>query len=424
MPALLQSSIPRSGNHLLLKLLWDAIPGGSLSACEFYTAPDCCKQIPCLNIKPQVYGHSSSTPFSDNDKLFVHKTHDFQLSDLPTSGYATIFQYRDPLEYLFSHLIWEVMSMRDFSIGSTISFVHNHAIYYIRMHLKWAVLYSDLLAIPPVAYESLLTAAGKSTVLRGLLEALGFRLTNEQLQYALDRSSIHSHLGSSFTSSVVRQSDSIIADSLVRSHCITAAANILKLLPHLSALYSIPSSQLPVDYHQLLPSFSASADPDDQGFDHCSIALSGERIIKDGSLYGRPLYLEGTGIGCLRSDGSHLQGNITLLQFILPTKAPISSVDVVLKSPETRIHDNYSLLQESSFRVALIYVDRILGWFEEPDDLGDMHCSVTLQQPIIPSSNNLLLALGFRPERDLVSICDELRVFRIVSEITLRVGHR
>jgi hypothetical protein len=423
MTAVLQASIPRSGNHLLLKLLWDAIPNGQISTCEFYTAPNCCKQIPCLNLNSQFMHKPNPERHQGGDHLFVHKTHDFQLSDLPTSDYGTLFQLRDPLQYLFSHLIWEMSSLTDFSVGSALAFVHKCAIYYIRMYVKWAVLYSDLLVVPPIYYESLLTKSGKTAALRGLSKAIGFSLTNEQIDYSIEKSTIHSHSGKSFTASVARQADIAIANPLVLAQCASFASSILYFLPSLSTLYSVQSSE-GGDRQNLLPFFNARVDPDEESFSTITVRLAGDRKAQDGDFVGRELYLEGTGIGRAFPDGSYMIGCVTLLPIKLSRKAPISRIEAYISSPDSRLSENKKVSDETSSEIAFIYLEKVIGWFEQTENPSVLCCRVVLDQPIIPYSESIMLALGVRPRSNLVSVCDQSRAFRFVSEIVVRLDHR
>ena len=423
MTAILQASVPRSGNHLLLKLLWDAMPNETISTCEFYTAPNCCKRIPCLNVSDKFLCRPNPTEQGESH-LFVHKTHDFQLSDLPTSQYGTLFQLRNPHDYLLSHLIWELSQMADFSIGSAIAFVHNSAMYYIRMYIKWAVLYSDLLVVPPVFYESLLSTSGKIAALRSISHAVGFNITNEQLTYSVEKSSIHSHSGKSFTSSVTRQAASLIGNPLVMHQCESYANSILHFLPNLRTLYSPNNSEESAEPQQLLPVFGTCVDPDDESTSIATIRLAGGREDRCGKSSGRELYLEGLGIGASFPDGSFMIGCVTLLPIKLLQKAPISKIQVLFMSPDTRSSENKVLIKNGATEFALIYLDKIIGWFEATENPNDLCCKVDLTQPILPYSETILFAVGIRPRSDLASICDRSRDFLFVSEIVIRLNHR
>jgi hypothetical protein len=423
MTAILQASVPRSGNHLLLKLLWDAMPDGYISTCEFYTAPNCCKRIPCNKINSEFLCRPAESSNQGKSHLFVHKTHDFELSDLPTSQYATLFQLRNPHEYLLSHLIWELSQMAYFGIGSAMAFAHKSAIYYIRMYIKWAVLYSDLLLVPPIFYESLLTRSGKSAALLGISEAIGFGITNEQLNYSIDKSTLHSHSGASFTSSVTRQASTLIDNSFVIRQCTLFANSILQFLPTLCSVYSPQICKEPVEPQQLLPLYEACLIPEDESTSVATVQLTGGIKIKDGHLSGRKLYLEGTGIGPAHPDGSFMIGCVTLLPIKLQQKAPISIIEVTIVSPDARSSENAALMKNGATDIALIYLDQIVGWFKAAVDPNILRCKVDLTQPIIPYSETILLALGVRPRSDLASICDRSRDFRFVSEIVIRFNH-
>ncbi len=313
--------------------------------------------------------------------------------------------------------------MAYFSIGSAMAFAHKSAIYYIRMYIKWAVLYSDILIVPPIFYESLLTKSGKSAALRGISEAIGFDITNEQLDYSIENSTIHSHSGASFSSSVTRQASTLIDNSFVIQQCTLLANSILQFLPTLCTIYSPQVPKEFVEPQQLLPLFEARLNPDDESTSVATVQLTGDIKTKDGHFSGRKLYLEGTGIGPAYPDGSFMIGCVTLLPIKLHQKAPISNIEAIIMSPEARSSENEALMKNGATDIALIYLDQIVGWFESARDPNILRCKVDLAQPIIPYSETILLALGVRPRSDLASICDRSRDFRFVSEIIIRFNH-
>lgn len=76
-------SIPRSGHHYLQSLL-QAVLDGDLSYCEFYSAQECCRSVPCT-VRPTT-------------RFRYQKGHDLDLAlpvDLPDVLY--LVQYRDPV---------------------------------------------------------------------------------------------------------------------------------------------------------------------------------------------------------------------------------------------------------------------------------------------------------------------------------------
>ncbi len=423
MTSILQASVPRSGNHLLLKLLWDAIPFGRISSCEFYTTVNCCKQIPCLRQEKGTLRAPDPSRFGEGDNIFIHKTHDLKLSDLPTQDYGAIYQLRSPHNYILSHLIWQMSSAADFNIGSAIAFAHNCAIYYIRMYIKWAVLYSDFLVVPPIFYESLLTNKGKSQVLRDLSREIGFNLTDDQIQYSLKMSEIHSHSGSVFTSSLADKARSLIGNSLVLEQCASLARAIIQLLPTISTHYPFPSCEKQDPDEKLLPQFEASIDPDEKSTSRLSIQLSGNRSITNDGFKDREVFIEGTGIGEAFPGGSYLKGSITILPIRIPRKSAIRKIEVSIKAHGPRPSD-HDFDQVSASEIALIYLDKVIGWFKETSTPSVINCKAILDEPVIPSSKLILLALGLKPRTNLVSICSEERSFRFISNIDIRIAHQ
>lgn len=426
MPAILQASLPRSGNHLLLKLLWDAIPGGKISTCEYYTAPECCKQIPCSNAPALVQENAN---LEGDHVLFVHKTHDFKLSDIPTSRYGTIFQARDPSDYLISHLLWELAQGKDFSIGSCMMFINEMSLYYIRMYIKWAVLYADRLVTPPIYYESLLTSIGKARALSSITNAICMPLRVDQLEYSLSKSNIHSHSGKSFQSSVVQQATQYLSNSMLMSFAESQANAILECLPCLASNYAPRSSAALIAGQSLasLESFKASQIPElgtintsDKSIPgSLTVRLSQDRRIQADRSSARPLFLTALGIGEKRAEGSYLFGSVSILPIRTTSRRPLSKIVVALSSSDQSSGHNRDLWDQTEYKAFLICGDKIIGEFIESVNRCELLADCSLSEPIIPASEVLLLAVGFRPIRDIVSKCDSPRIFRLVSEISV-----
>lgn len=426
MPAILQASLPRSGNHLLLKLLWDAIPGGKISTCEYYTAPECCKQIPCSKALAVAQGNPNP---EGKDALFVHKTHDFQLSDFPTSHYKTIFQVRDPSDYLISHLLWELAQGTDFSVGSCLMFINEMSLYYIRMYLKWAVLYADRLVLSPIHYESLLTHAGKARALSLITNAMCMPLREDQLEYSLSKSNIHSHSGKSFQSSVVQQATQYLSNSMLLTFAESQANAILQCLPSLSNNYAPRSSAAQSAGQSLasVESFKADLIPclgtintsDQSTPNSLTVRLAQDRNIRADRYSARPVFLSALGIGAKRAEGSYLFGSITILPLRTTSRQPLSKVVAVLSSSDQSSDHNRDLWSQTEYTAFLLCGDKIIGEFIQSENKSELLADCRLAEPIVPASEVLLLAVGFRPNLDIVSTCDTPRIFRIVSEISI-----
>jgi hypothetical protein len=119
-------SIPRSGHHFLAKLLENAL-GDDLAYCEFYSAADCCRQLPCIR------RHRS--------RITYQKNHDMDLAidpDLP--GVRYVVQYRNPVPAVVSdrELFAEVRGSalaRDRS--QYVMVLSEKAAHYARFYDKW-----------------------------------------------------------------------------------------------------------------------------------------------------------------------------------------------------------------------------------------------------------------------------------------------
>ena len=127
---LIGASIPRSGHHFLQTML-SAYFGPEMYYCEWYTPPNCCRQIPCTRRGRQTINFQKS---HDRD-------HDVP-SDVPDAQY--IIQYRHPVP--------EALSDRELDLNDAFgrrSIVHRRsreyfmqwlsekAIYYRKFHDRW-----------------------------------------------------------------------------------------------------------------------------------------------------------------------------------------------------------------------------------------------------------------------------------------------
>ena len=91
---LLSVSMPRAGHHateMVLKRLFH----DQFVYCEYYTAPNCCKKIPCT--KGAEYEAAGAL-------VFMQKTHDHDLTDpVPTSLEGILVQVREPVARALSN---------------------------------------------------------------------------------------------------------------------------------------------------------------------------------------------------------------------------------------------------------------------------------------------------------------------------------
>ena len=151
-------SIPRSGHHFLANLLQAAL-GSDLSYCEFYSATDCCRQIPCT--RPH------------RARIVYQKNHDLDLAvDPDLTGVRYVVQYRSPVPAVISdrELFAEVRGSKLARDPSQYLMVLSEkAAHYTRFYNKWvrrprastfSMKYEWLLEEPARALDALIRFCG------------------------------------------------------------------------------------------------------------------------------------------------------------------------------------------------------------------------------------------------------------------------
>lgn len=119
-------SVPRSGHHFLAKLLQEAL-GDDLGYCEFYSAADCCRQVPCIRRR--------------RSGIRYQKHHDLDLTvDPELPGVRYVVQYRNPVPAVVSdrELFAEVRGgaiARDRS--QHLMVLSEKAAHYVKFYDKW-----------------------------------------------------------------------------------------------------------------------------------------------------------------------------------------------------------------------------------------------------------------------------------------------
>lgn len=151
----LGKSMPRSGHHLLARLL-RAYFQQEFHYCEYYKPEHCCGTIPCR--KPRPVDHSN--------RFFMQKSHDFRLKDAVLDQYKHIIQYRHPLPRAQSNFELAVQNgMARDNQKSFKRFFRRDMRYFIRFYRKW-------IASPPqhtllLSYEQL-TANSLTSLIRAI----------------------------------------------------------------------------------------------------------------------------------------------------------------------------------------------------------------------------------------------------------------
>lgn len=151
-------SIPRSGHHFLVSLL-RATFGAAFRYCEFYTADDCCRTVPCTR--------------AGDAGVFYQKNHDFDLT-VPADRQDVIYvvQHRDPVMSLLSDREY-LATMEGESAAADhdeyVVWLGRKASYYERFFDKWLrparprdlrISYDELSADPVQVLERLCAVCG------------------------------------------------------------------------------------------------------------------------------------------------------------------------------------------------------------------------------------------------------------------------
>ncbi|PTQ90243.1 hypothetical protein C8R30_13711 [Nitrosomonas nitrosa] len=150
---LVGASIPRSGHHLLERML-RSVFGPRLHYCEYYNIPDCCRSIPCKT--------------GGFDVVF-QKSHDFDFN-LPiilSDSVLYIVQYREPIETVLSdrELFCKSNPGSEINRFNYLIFLADHIIYNKRFYKKWItsqmvnsihVRYEELVGNPVAVIQSIL----------------------------------------------------------------------------------------------------------------------------------------------------------------------------------------------------------------------------------------------------------------------------
>jgi hypothetical protein len=171
------ASIPRSGHHLLTRLL-EAALGECFFYCEMYGEPGCCREVPCRS--------------RGQRQVSFQKNHDFELS-LPTDvpGSLYLIQHREPVAVALSAREYYAREDRGGGYGETLAadrgdyavWLGRLAAYYVGFSERWLVT-------PPkhslaVDYENL--SAHPRDVLAGVISLTGVALDAEVLDQAVAR---------------------------------------------------------------------------------------------------------------------------------------------------------------------------------------------------------------------------------------------
>ena len=107
MKRLISVSIPRSGHHLLVALLWNYFKHGQFLYCEAYTYSECCGQVPCnavLRRAKREFGTDVRL------RLFMQKSHDIDHEIMVRPAERYVVQLRDPAQAVIGRLRWEMTS--------------------------------------------------------------------------------------------------------------------------------------------------------------------------------------------------------------------------------------------------------------------------------------------------------------------------
>ncbi len=161
MKHILSVSMPRSGHHLLVRLL-RSYYGEQFSYCTTYgkSRRDCCKKIPCIEVDKSL----------DNSHIFMQKNHDFKLKSPLLQDYKYIIQYRHPIPRAMSNFELFIKNGDDIKKRNTklkfYNFLNNEADYYIGFYQKYIeskfpnillLKYEDLVDRPEESFRKVIT---------------------------------------------------------------------------------------------------------------------------------------------------------------------------------------------------------------------------------------------------------------------------
>lgn len=423
MQRVLQVSVPRSRNHYLLKFLWDALSYGTISTCEYYTTENCCQLIPCKKSAEQLGVELRGESIAP--QVFLQKSHDFLLSDLPPSLYGVLYQTRRPKGYLYAHLIWEIRQGRMFHPGSAIDFLVSQALYYARMQVKWSSLYADRLMVQPIYFEEIGSTARAKSVAKAIIDSLHISVTDDQLEWAASKSVDNAHGGGAYSASISENGNSFLENSFIESFVNQLSCVLTRWL----------RSEPTRDLASHLDAASASLHPAS-----AILPCLGEvRISQQGETASLRLMLDPLGLGKSTVDtirhpliggvgidygsekGAPVNGSILLLPLVVNSKHPIKRVVVSLASCAAARRENSELWTTLQYTAYLFLGTELLGEFNEIGFI-ELVCDCVTAGEQTSSHGETLLSVGFKPKVDLESDQVNPRGFRYISEITVSIS--
>lgn len=158
LPYVANVSWPRSGHHLLMRLL-SAYFGPRFGYCEYH-GPRETPEIPCCG----------AFPCRKRGLISMSKNHDFDLSSPVPTGCAIIVQWREPLAAIQSEFELALRAGQEDTAASFAAFAEKRASAYRRFMAKWleapienrlAVEYDELVADPRSILADALTLWGE-----------------------------------------------------------------------------------------------------------------------------------------------------------------------------------------------------------------------------------------------------------------------
>lgn len=183
-------SIPRSGHHLLVQLLWNYFKFGRFLYCEAYTTEGCCGRIPCTAVSERAKVELGTDLHL---RLFMQKSHDLNNEVAPDPNARYLVQIRDPAQAAIGYLRWEMTHgwKENFSLGEIPKSLFDFLCYYIRFYHKWCapIVEHGKPDRHVIYYEQLIgsQAQARSEVL-GMLEWLNLPIDDEAMDYSLNKS--------------------------------------------------------------------------------------------------------------------------------------------------------------------------------------------------------------------------------------------
>lgn len=188
------ASMPRSGHHFLHRILMTYL-GEEFGYCSFYFPwahdyfDDCCKSIPCSKYQ------------NEPIKVFLQKSHDFELTDPMVSADLNLVQVRRPIERLYSNFDLHVRKHpKNDTVRHFRQFALREYYYYVAFWQKWIANGPQNTMV--LCYEGLKESPVRE--IRRVVEAAGLTADETKIQQAIEKQKVSKGGNSKYKPRVVQ----------------------------------------------------------------------------------------------------------------------------------------------------------------------------------------------------------------------------